>query len=62
MRFEVKITQTEERTWVLDAVTEEAAIEQAQEWNENPSGCAPPGCRDYQYSFDATTNVRTEEG
>lgn len=56
-RFTVVITQTETRTYTLDAPTEDDAIERAAEANENPSGDCPEGFEDYDYSFDSSTDV-----
>lgn len=56
-RFTVTITQTETRSYVLDADSEEAAVEQAQAWNEEKSGDTPEGAIDYEYSFDSETQA-----
>jgi hypothetical protein len=54
-RFTVTITQTETRTYVLDADTQDAAVEQAQEWNDERSGDTPEGAVSYDYGFDSDT-------
>lgn len=56
-RYTVTITQTETRTYVLDADTEDAAVEQAQAWNEERSGDTPEGAVSYDYGFDSDTWV-----
>lgn len=56
-RFTVVITQTETRTYTLDAISADDAIERAQEANENPSGSTPEGFVDYSYTFDSGTDL-----
>lgn len=56
-RFIVTITQTETRVYEVEADHEESAVQQAQEWNEDPTGVTPEGCRRYQYNFDSETQV-----
>lgn len=56
-RFTVTITQTETRSYILEADTETAAIEQAQAWNEERSGDTPDGALGYTYFFDSETQT-----
>jgi hypothetical protein len=58
MKFLVTITQTEIRSWELEADSEDAAIEQAQAWNEEQSGSTPEGCARYDYSFESSTDAQ----
>lgn len=53
--YVVTITQTETRSWTLKAKSEDAAVEQAEEWNEDPTGSCPEGALDYDYSFASET-------
>ena len=56
-RFTVVITQTETRTFTLDAISADDAIERAHEANENPSGSTPADFVGYTYYFDSETEV-----
>jgi hypothetical protein len=58
MKFLVTITQTETRTWAVEAATEEDAIDQAEAWNEEQSGDAPEGCPQYEFSFESSTDAQ----
>jgi hypothetical protein len=51
--YTVTITQTEVRTYVLTAESEDAATEQAWAWNEEQSGGTPEGALSYSYGFDS---------
>lgn len=55
--YVVTITQTETRSWTLQAESEEAAVQQAAEWNEDPSGSCPEDALDYVYTFAAETEA-----
>lgn len=55
--YTVVITQTETRTYTLQAETQGQAIQRAEEANENPSGSTPDGFEDYSYTFDSDTVV-----
>lgn len=56
-RFIVTITQTETRSYHLDADTLDAAEEMAGAWNEERTGDKPDGAAQYIYTFDSTTET-----
>jgi hypothetical protein len=55
--YRVTITQIETLTYRVRAESEDAAVEQAQEWNEEQSGDTPSGAIDYDYTFDSETTT-----
>lgn len=57
-RFTVTIVQTETRSYTLDADTRDAAIEQAEAWNDEKSGSTPEGAVQYRYHFDSDTTAQ----
>ena len=59
-RYTVTITQTETRTYTLEAPTEDDAIERAQAANEYPTDSMPEGIDDYSYTFDSDTAAVVE--
>ena len=54
-RFTIVLVQKETRAYTLDADTEDAAVEQAQAWNEDAPGGKPEGAVGYTYLFDSET-------
>jgi hypothetical protein len=54
-RYIITITQTESRSYVLEADSEEAAKAQAEAWAEEKSGDCPEGALSYGFDFDSET-------